>query len=54
MGKHVVYVRARDERELEAAGVSVAEWVRELVKEGIEKKVKQIKESPLPELRRNQ
>ena len=32
MGKHVVYLRARDERELEAAGLNPKEWLKELVR----------------------
>lgn len=36
MGKHVVYIRARDERGLEAAGLDPGEWVRELVKNALD------------------
>ena len=32
MGKHVVYLRARDERELEAAGLDPKEWLKELIR----------------------
>lgn len=35
MGKHVVYLRARDENELVAAGLDPAEWVRNEIKKAL-------------------
>lgn len=35
MGKVIVYLKVQDERELEAAGIDPAEWVREQVKKAI-------------------
>ena len=44
MGKHVVYVRAREEAELEAAGLDVGDWVRERIREALDLRRK----TPLP------
>ncbi len=38
MGKHVIYVRARDEKELEAAGHDPGDWVRDVVKNALEER----------------
>lgn len=35
MGKHVVYLRKRDENELKAAGLDPGEWVRSEIKKAL-------------------
>lgn len=35
MGKHVIYLRTRDEAELKAKGLDPAQWVREVVKKAL-------------------
>lgn len=40
MGKHVVYIRAREEAELKAAGLDVGEWVRERIREALDQRRK--------------
>ena len=37
MGKHVVYLRARDEAQLKASGIDPGDWVRNLVKKTLER-----------------
>jgi hypothetical protein len=38
MGKVIVYLRARDERELKAIGVDPGDWVRDLVRRALEER----------------
>ena len=49
MGKYVVYVRAREERELEAAGLDVGEWVRDIVREKVDERIAGIRSGPTNE-----
>lgn len=36
MGKHVVYLRTRDESELKAQNLDPGEWVRAVIKKALE------------------
>ena len=49
MGKYVVYVRARDERELEDAGLDVGDWVRDTLKQQIDEKIAEVRSGPAAE-----
>jgi hypothetical protein len=44
MGKHVIYLRARDERELEADGHDPKEWVRDLVRRSLDERTTNARE----------
>jgi len=44
MGKHVVYLRARDESELAAQGLDPSTWVRDVIKKALEFRAQDRKE----------
>ena len=53
MGKHVVYLRARDESELKAQDLDPGEWVRSIVRHALETRASNRKELfPAPDKRR--
>jgi len=46
MGKHVVYLRTRDENELKAAGHDPGEWVRNLVRRTLDERGRPFPDPP--------